>query len=94
MCRAAGTTRGRTTRSPSPRQRHQRRPGAGGGRRGAGDVVGHRRGHGARRRHPLHVEMAQDQQEKGQYKPAVDLAGNVVDTQTAEIEKMKSLLGS
>ncbi len=38
--------------------------------------------------------MAQDQQEKGQYKPAVDLAGNVVDTQTAEIEKMKSLLGS
>jgi uncharacterized protein (DUF305 family) len=40
------------------------------------------------------VEMAQEQQENGQYKPAVDLAGDVVDTQTAEIEKMKSLLGS
>lgn len=38
------------------------------------------------------VEMAQDQQESGQYKAAVDLAGTVVDTQTAEIEKMKSLL--
>ena len=40
------------------------------------------------------VEMAQDQQDNGEYKPAVDLAGNVVDTQTAEIEKMKSLLDS
>jgi uncharacterized protein (DUF305 family) len=33
------------------------------------------------------VEMAQEQQENGQYKPAVDLAGDVVDTQTAEIEE-------
>jgi uncharacterized protein (DUF305 family) len=40
------------------------------------------------------VEMARDHQENGQYKPAVDLAGDVVDTQTAEIEKMKALLGS
>jgi uncharacterized protein (DUF305 family) len=40
------------------------------------------------------VEMAQAEQENGQYKPAVDLAGDVVDTQTAEIEKMESLLGS
>jgi uncharacterized protein (DUF305 family) len=39
------------------------------------------------------VEMAQDQQENGQYEPAVDLAGDVVDSQTAEIEKMKGLLG-
>lgn len=40
------------------------------------------------------VEMAQDQQNDGQYKPAVDLAGNVVDSQTGEIDTMKSLLGS
>jgi uncharacterized protein (DUF305 family) len=40
------------------------------------------------------VEMARDQQESGQYEPAVDLAGDVVDTQTAEIEQMESLLGS
>lgn len=40
------------------------------------------------------VEMAQDQRQNGQYKPAVDLGGNVVKTQTAEIAKMKSLLGS
>lgn len=40
------------------------------------------------------VEMAQDQQENGQYKPALDLARNVIDTQTAEIEQMTSLLGS
>jgi uncharacterized protein (DUF305 family) len=40
------------------------------------------------------VEMAQDEQADGQYRPAVDLAGNVVDTQTAEIEQMKTLLGS
>jgi uncharacterized protein (DUF305 family) len=40
------------------------------------------------------VEMAQDQQESGQYKPAIDLARDVVDTQTAEIDTMKALLGS
>ncbi|WP_310525833.1 DUF305 domain-containing protein [Nocardioides sp.] len=40
------------------------------------------------------VEMAREQQADGQYKPAVDLAGAVVETQTAEIDTMKSLLGS
>jgi uncharacterized protein (DUF305 family) len=40
------------------------------------------------------VEMAQQQQEDGQYEPAVDLAGDVIDTQTAEIEDMEALLGS
>jgi uncharacterized protein (DUF305 family) len=40
------------------------------------------------------IEMASDQQENGQYKAAVDLAGDVADTQTAEIEEMKTLLGS
>jgi uncharacterized protein (DUF305 family) len=40
------------------------------------------------------VEMAQQQQEEGQYEPAVDLAGDVIDTQTAEIEDMEALLGS
>lgn len=40
------------------------------------------------------VEMAQEEQDNGQYKPAVDLAGAVVKTQTAEIDTMKTLLGS
>ena len=40
------------------------------------------------------VEMAQEEQDNGQYKPAVDLAGAVVETQAAEIDKMKTLLGS
>lgn len=40
------------------------------------------------------VEMAQEEQDNGQYKPAVDLAGGVVETQTAEIDEMKTLLGS
>jgi uncharacterized protein (DUF305 family) len=40
------------------------------------------------------VEMAQDEQDDGQYRPAIDLAGNVVDTQTAEIDQMQTLLGS
>ena len=40
------------------------------------------------------VEMAQEEQDNGQYKPAVDLAGAVVETQTTEIDKMKKLLGS
>jgi uncharacterized protein (DUF305 family) len=40
------------------------------------------------------VEMAQDEQGDGQYRPAIDLAGNVVTTQTAEIEQMKTLLDS
>ena len=40
------------------------------------------------------VEMAEDQQDNGQYKAAVDLAGDVVDTQTVEIDTMNTLLGS
>jgi len=38
------------------------------------------------------VEMAKDEQSDGQYKPAVDLAGNIVESQSAEIETMKGLL--
>ena len=40
------------------------------------------------------VEMAQEEQDNGQYKPAVDLAGAVVETQTTEIDTMKTLLGA
>ena len=40
------------------------------------------------------VEMAETETEDGQYKDAVDLAGQVVDAQTEEIETMKGLLGS
>lgn len=39
------------------------------------------------------VEMAKAEQSNGQYKPAVDLAGNIVESQTAEIDTMKELLG-
>ncbi len=39
------------------------------------------------------VEMAQTEIEEGQYEDAVDLAGNIVSSQTEEIETMKSLLG-
>lgn len=38
------------------------------------------------------VEMAKDEQSDGQYEPAVDLAGNIVESQSAEIEMMKGLL--
>ena len=40
------------------------------------------------------VEMAQDQTEDGQYKPAIELAGDITSSQNAEIETMESLLGS
>ena len=40
------------------------------------------------------VEMAQTEQTDGRFKDAVDLAGQVIKTQTAEIETMKELLGS
>ncbi|CUR59849.1 Lipoprotein [metagenome] len=40
------------------------------------------------------VEMAQTEQSDGRFKDAVDLAGQVITTQTAEIETMKELLGS
>ncbi len=38
------------------------------------------------------VEMAKTEQGDGQYKNAVDLAGGIVESQTAEIETMKGLL--
>lgn len=39
------------------------------------------------------VEMAQTETDDGQYKPAIDLAGGIVESQTSEIETMKGLLG-
>jgi uncharacterized protein (DUF305 family) len=38
------------------------------------------------------VEMAEAEKADGQYKPAVDLAGDIIESQTAEIEKMQELL--
>ena len=38
------------------------------------------------------VEMAEIQRSEGQYEPAVDLAGAIVTSQTAEIETMQELL--
>ena len=38
------------------------------------------------------VEMAETEISDGQYKPAVDLAENIVESQTAEIEMMQGLL--
>ena len=40
------------------------------------------------------VEMARNQQDDGRFEPAVDLAGEVIDSQTAEIATMRELLGS
>lgn len=40
------------------------------------------------------VEMAETEQEDGQFKETVDLAGQIVDSQTQEIDTMKSLLDS
>lgn len=40
------------------------------------------------------VEMSTTEQEDGEYQPAVDLAGQIVSTQSAEIETMQGLLGS
>ena len=39
------------------------------------------------------VEMARTQQESGRFEPAVDLAGQIVESQTAEIATMEELLG-
>lgn len=39
------------------------------------------------------VEMATTETDDGQYKPAIDLANNIITSQTAEIETMKGLLG-
>jgi uncharacterized protein (DUF305 family) len=40
------------------------------------------------------VEMAQAEQEDGQYKDAVDLAGQIIDAQNKEIDTMNGLLES
>lgn len=37
------------------------------------------------------VEMAESEQDGGQYRPAVELAGRIVKTQTAEIERLERL---
>lgn len=39
------------------------------------------------------VEMAEAQQAEGMFRPAVDLAEQVVETQTEEIDRMRGLLG-
>ena len=39
------------------------------------------------------IEMARAEQEDGRYRPAVDLAGSIIDSQQAEIEQMEKLLG-
>ncbi len=39
------------------------------------------------------VEMAKLEQEDGKYEPAVDLAGDIVESQSGEIETMKNTLG-
>lgn len=38
------------------------------------------------------IEMARTQQAEGMFRPAVDLAGQIVTTQTAEIEQLQALL--
>ena len=40
------------------------------------------------------IEMAETEQADGQFKDAVDLAGQIIDAQKQEIETMKDLLGS
>ncbi|MGH3310587.1 MAG: DUF305 domain-containing protein [Streptomyces sp.] len=40
------------------------------------------------------VTMANTEKSKGSYRPAKDMAGDIADSQTAEIKKMKGLLGS
>ena len=40
------------------------------------------------------IEMAKSEQEDGRYKPAVDLAGDIVDSQSQEVATMQDLLRS
>lgn len=40
------------------------------------------------------IEMAETEQADGSYAPAVELAGEIIESQTAEIERMEELLGS
>ncbi|MBT2510819.1 DUF305 domain-containing protein [Streptomyces sp. ISL-98] len=39
------------------------------------------------------IEMAETEQSDGAYKPAKDMAGNIIDSQSAEITRMNKLLG-
>ncbi|NYI77981.1 DUF305 domain-containing protein [Nocardioides panzhihuensis] len=39
------------------------------------------------------VEMAETEQDEGRFKPAVDLAGTIIESQTKEIDTMEKLLG-
>ncbi|MGY0541014.1 DUF305 domain-containing protein [Nocardioides sp. YJ-D4] len=39
------------------------------------------------------IEMSETEQDEGRFKPAVDLAGTIVESQTAEIDTMEKLLG-
>ncbi|GGD09678.1 DUF305 domain-containing protein [Nocardioides daphniae] len=38
------------------------------------------------------IEMAETEQEEGRFEPAIDLAGEIVESQTAEIETMQEML--
>lgn len=40
------------------------------------------------------VQMAQTEQKQGQYQPAIDLAGQIIASQSKEIDTMKQLLGA
>lgn len=40
------------------------------------------------------IEMAEAEQEDGQYEPAIELAADIVESQSAEIEEMEKVLGS
>ncbi|MFE4002830.1 DUF305 domain-containing protein [Nocardioides sp. YIM B13467] len=39
------------------------------------------------------IEMSEAEQDEGRFKPAVDLAGTIIESQTAEIETMEKLIG-
>ena len=39
------------------------------------------------------IEMSETEQDEGRFKPAVDLAGTIIESQTAEIDTMEKLLG-
>ncbi|MER7605497.1 DUF305 domain-containing protein [Nocardioides sp. NPDC127503] len=39
------------------------------------------------------IEMSETEQDEGQFKPAVDLAGTIIESQTAEIDTMEKLIG-
>lgn len=39
------------------------------------------------------VEMSETEQDEGRFKPAVDLAGTIIESQTTEIDTMEKLLG-